>query len=186
MYIYSQARAQFKTIANISIREYIKKHVFKYLEKAQQKSQIPMQYYGYSVAIDFTNSPKGYVTLKQNKSHPSYTVINIETGEIANNIFYDWLYEDSPEPYLQYHNDLLDFYDWYCKACTDKLPCIRKFVRYERLHDLLEFYELHDVFAMIFQDFSSLDIMRAKKPSELKELILNFDQYKEMFIVSKF
>ena len=183
MYIYRRIRAQFKTIAKISIREYIKKHVLKYLEKAQYRSRIPMRYYGYSVAIDFTDSPKGYVTLNQDKYHPSYTVIDGETGEIANNVFYDWLYEDDPEPYLQYHTDLLDFYDWYCKACTDKLPCIRKFTRYRHLYNLLEFYELNDVFETIFKR-KSLDIKQAKKPSELKELILNFDQYKEMFEIS--
>ena len=169
-------RVQFRTIAEKRpIREYIRSHVAKY-EGGEP-------YYGYSVAIELSSSPKSHIKLKQNKDHISFTVIDRETGNIANELFYNWIYED-PEPYIQFHSELLDFYDWYCKACTNRLSGnnINGFVNYKNLSRLLMYYDLYKTFNVIFRErIFNNGLEGLKRPSELKDLIVNFNQYKCLF-----
>ena len=173
-------RMQFKTIAEkISISEYIRNHSMKY------KGDEP--YYGYSVAIELSSNPKSYVTLKQNKDHISFTVIDRATGNIVNELFYNWIYED-PEPYIQFHSELLDFYDWYCKACTIRLSSnnINDFINYKNLGRLLMYYDLYKTFNVIFRERIFDNITDLKTPNELKDLIINFSQYKKLYELSLF
>jgi len=164
-----------------SIEEYILQRI----ERLHETGKIKSRLYGFSIDMPLTSNPNSVVKLKREKDHLSFTVVDIENRTIINDYIYHWVCNKNyVQFYTKFHKDLLDFYNWYCKAVYEEKQYIRDFVTYNNLDNMLHYYNLYKTYFTIFNQriVAVKDPTKElQMPSKLRNIIERFDKYKKLF-----
>lgn len=164
-----------------SIEEYILQRI----ERLHETGKIKSRLYGFSIDMPLTSNPNSVVKLKREEDHLSFTVVDVKNLLIVNSLIYHWVRNKNyVQFYTKFHKDLLDFYNWYCKAVYEEKQYIKDFINYSSIDNMLDFYNLHKTCFAIFNHrlvtFKD-PTKELQMPSKLRNVIERFDKYKKLF-----
>ena len=183
-------KIQIKTIINHydSIKQYIVQRAKDLYKKGKFKDK---NVFGFSINMPLTDSSSEYVKLQKDVYHLTFMFMTYKNKndsiQIINDYVCHWIYNKNEVQFIiDFKNEILDFYDWYCRSIVNlDNPNIKGFVTCndELRLDILRHFGLLDTYYVVF-NHNYPDHDNVQLPSKLKQFMLNFKAYKQLYKVS--
>jgi len=184
--VFFMTKVQIKTIVNQydSIRQYIVQRAKDLYKKGKFKNK---NVFGFSINMPLTDSSSGYVKLQKDVYHLTFMFMN-NNIQIINDYMCHWIYNKNKVQFaIDFKNEILDFYDWYCRSIVNlDNPNIKEFVTCndELRLDVLRHFGLLDTYYVVFNHNYPNDRGNVQLPNKLKQFMLNFKAYKQLYKAS--